>query len=745
MNPGECAGAALNGAELTAKFAAAQSLCQRGRPVEADALCAEILRSDPRHFAAYHLRGHMALQRGDYGLGITFIGLSLKFNPHQPHAHFNIGNAMMATGRVEQALQCYDRALALDGSNAHAMNNRGLALVQLGRLTEALDAYARLLNAYPGDINALFGRGNALMALHRFEEAKQSFSNVLDLDACHCDALLNRGVVLHNLRQLEAALADYERVLRLVPNSTSALSNSANVLLDLRRPEEALRRYEMAGAVCESANNLCGRALALLQLRLHEQAGKAFESALQAAPGHPSALEGLFRCRIESCDWQDFDSLQRQVQALFLRTKNVGFPLTLLLFDDPDLSLQCMRNTIAAKYPQRAEFAEARRQPVAARSGRKRDRIRVAYVSADFREHPVARLLAGVLERHDRKRFEILGVSLQPGVDGEFDRRLRRAFDAYLEVGDLTDAEIAGTLRSREVDIAVDLMGMTEGLRPSIFARGAAAVQVSYLGYAGTMGAPYIDYLVADSVVVPEEFTRGYDERIVRLPGCFLAYDDRREIGPPPSRRQAGLPEQGFVFCAFTQPHKINPTVFRAWMGLLRDVPGSVLWLREMGDFAGTNLRQFALSEGVSPHRLVFAATVNSSSDHLARQALADLYLDTLPYNAHSTACDALWAGVPVLTCAGTSFASRVAASALAAVGLPELVARNLEEYAQRGRELAQNPERLRAVRRHLSRQRSESSLFDTARYTRSLEAAYRTMHERAVRGDSPISFTIRN
>jgi predicted O-linked N-acetylglucosamine transferase (SPINDLY family) len=286
-------------------------------------------------------------------------------------------------------------------------------------------------------------------------------------------------------------------------------------------------------------------------------------------------------------------------------------------------------------------------------------------------------------------------------------------------------------------------MGFTQGMRLGIFAHRCAPVQVNYLGYAGTSGAPYMDYLLADERVIPAAQEDHYAERVVRLPDCYLPNDDRREIGAVPTRVAAGLPEDAFVFCAFTSAHKINPTVFDIWMRLLKAVPGSVLWLRSTAAEALRNLQKEAQARGVEPRRLVFAPHVPSMAAHLARHSLADLYLDTLPYNAHSTTCDALWSGVPVLTCKGASFASRVAASALTAVGLPELITESLLEYERKALELTLEPQLLQGLRQKLARQRVGSPLFDTARYRRHLESAYRAMHERALRGEAPVGFDV--
>jgi predicted O-linked N-acetylglucosamine transferase (SPINDLY family) len=361
------------------------------------------------------------------------------------------------------------------------------------------------------------------------------------------------------------------------------------------------------------------------------------------------------------------------------------------------------------------------------------ERIRIAYVSSDLRDHPVAHLIAGVLDRHDHAQFEIHAISLQSEVKvSETGQRLRRSIEHWHDVSTRTDSEVAQLMRELQIDIAVDLNGHTVGARPGIFAHRAAAVQVGYLGYAGTTGAPYMDYVLADPVVIPPTEERWYTEKVIRLPHCYLPNDDQRAIGPAPTREQAGLPAQGMVFCAFTNAYKINPPVFDIWMRLLREVPQSVLWLRGMGAEARGNLLREAAARGVEAHRLVFAAHVASMAEHLGRHQLADLYLDTLPYNAHSTACDALWAGVPVLTCTGRTFASRVAASALTAVGLPELITQDLQEYEDRALQLAREPQRLRELRLRLAQQRDGSPLFDTRGYCQHLEEAFRAMGVRS-------------
>jgi predicted O-linked N-acetylglucosamine transferase (SPINDLY family) len=348
------------------------------------------------------------------------------------------------------------------------------------------------------------------------------------------------------------------------------------------------------------------------------------------------------------------------------------------------------------------------------------------------------------LEHHDKTRFETTAVSLRAGDGSEMRRRIEAAFDRFIDVQAMSDAQVATMLRELEVDIAIDLNGYAGEKRPGILAHRPAPVQVNYLGYPGTMDVPFINYIIADHVVIPDKHQIHYSEKVVCLPHAYLPNDRKRRIAEKtPSRAEEGLPETGFVFACLNNTYKIGPEMFDVWMRLLRGVDGSVLWLKSTNTAAMSNLRREAKARGVAPERLVFASRVPRAEDHLARLRLADLFLDTLPYNAHATACDALWAGLPVLTCTGNSFPARVGASLLHAIGLPELVTSSLAEYEELALALARNPERLAGIKAKLMRNRDTEPLFDTARFTRDLESAYTAMWERQQAGLPPTSFAV--
>jgi predicted O-linked N-acetylglucosamine transferase (SPINDLY family) len=371
------------------------------------------------------------------------------------------------------------------------------------------------------------------------------------------------------------------------------------------------------------------------------------------------------------------------------------------------------------------------------------DRIRVAYLSTDFGEHAVATQIAGVLERHDRTRFETIAISYGRNDRSATRARLERAFERFIDVESRSDREVASEIRALETDIVVDLTGLTARSRPGILALRPAGLQVQYLGYAGSLGAEYVDYVIADDVVIPEHHRSHYAEKVATLPDTYMPTDSERAIGTRPSRAQAGLPETGFVFCAFNNSYKVSPELFDIWMRLLKAVEGSVLWLPDMNDTTRRNLIQEAEARGVAGLRLVFASYAASGAEHLARLGLADLFLDTRPYNAHSSASDALWAGIPVLTLPGDTFASRVGASLLSACGLAELIADSAQSYEAIALHLASDKAEYAALKAKLERNRTSSVLFDTARFTRHLEAAYATMYEHHQRGGEPRPFRV--
>jgi protein O-GlcNAc transferase len=427
-----------------------------------------------------------------------------------------------------------------------------------------------------------------------------------------------------------------------------------------------------------------------------------------------------------------------ELAARIAQRSSVIPPFTLLSYgSDPALQLECAKRCIedAMRVPA---------QPLGTKTGRHDGKLRIAYLSADFRRHPVASLIAQLIELHDRARFEIVGVSFGPDDQSDMRARLARAFDRFHDVRWQSDREVAELLSRMQVDIAVDLSGHTQDARLGILAYRPAPVQVTYLGYAGTTGAGFIDYVIADETVLPLDQQPFYTERIVHLPDCFLVNDFTRKIAArTPTRREAGLPDEGFVFCSFNNNNKITRPVFEAWMRLLGAVEGSVLWLSQDNVDAKESLRKAAVARGIDPARLVFAPRLDLDEDHLARHRLADLFLDTLPYNAHATASDALWAGLPLLTCRGASFAGRVATSLLHAAGLPELATSDLGEYEALALRLATDASLLRGFRHRLEQNRATCPLFDTDRFRRHIESAYTTMWELQQGGKDPISFSV--
>jgi predicted O-linked N-acetylglucosamine transferase (SPINDLY family) len=677
---------------------------EEGRRDDAERVYQAVLETQPDHVDALHFLGVLRLQRRAFDAAEQLISRAIGQGLQSAEAHFNLGLALTGLRRYEGAVASFDRALDIRPDYADALNDRGVALARLGRHEAAIASFDRALDAKRDFPEALVNRGIALGTADRFEEALSSFEGALALRPGDAYALAKRGKALQALNRYEQAIASYERALAARPADAETLNNRGVAL-------QALNRYEQAIA--------------------------SYDKALSIQPDYRYALGNAAYCRAQICDWRNREDIDRRLGEGVRGGNPVTTPFPFLAFSDsPADQLACARTFIRNRFPPapRQRVSEARRL---------HGRVRIAYLSADFHDHATSYLMAGLFERHDRKRFETIGVSFGSDSQSAMRARLIAGLERFVDVRALSDESVARWLQDAEVDIAVDLKGYTRDARIGILARRPAPIQVSYLGFPGTMGAEHIDYIIADGFVIPADQQVHYAEKIARLPGCYYPNDVTRRIAERvPSRGEAGLPDSAFVFCCFNASYKCSPRLFDIWMRLMHRVEHSVLWLLGQDAVTTDNLRREARARGIDPDRLVFAPKVEQE-EHLARHRLADLFLDTLPYNAHTTASDALWAGLPVVTCVGETFVGRVAGSLLHALGLPELVTYRLADYEALAVRLATEKGPLRRIRDKLARNRLEAPLFDTDRLRRHMEAAYLTMWECYLRGDQPRSFAV--
>lgn len=649
---------------------------------------------------------------------------------------YALGVAQQRAGNMPGAIEAYARCLALDARFPEIHNNLGTALDQVGRLEEAVACFERALALDPVYLRPLVNLGRVLRLQGRAAEATASLERARALSPDNPAALTNLGFVLTDLGRRSEAIGHLRRAVALDPGLAEAHHGLGRALAYAGDPAAARdclkRAIELKPGLLDGYVLL---ASSLMALREFSAAVAILDRYLQQRPDDQNALAAALNCGLNVCDWARVDDTLERMRHLPAGSAHAQPFAIMGISDDPAEHLQAARLRAASLGRER----NALPGPAAARH----ERIRVAYVSSDFFAHATAFLMAELPELHDRSAIEVYGVSFGPDDGSALRRRVLGAFDSWLDAADRSDEEIAAWMREREIDIAVDLKGYTAGARPGIFAHRPAPIQVSYLGYPGTLAAPFIDYLLADPFLIPEAERDFYTEKIAYLPDCYQVNDRRRRIAQrSPGRQEAGLPDEGFVFCCFNVSWKITPPVFEVWMRLLAAVPGSVLWLLADNPWAVENLRREAAARGIAPQRLVFCPREDNEA-HLARHRLADLFLDTFPCNAHTTASDALWAGLPMVTCAGRTFASRVAGSLLHAVGLAELTTPSLDEYARVALELARDPDRLASLRARLMRDREALPLFDTARFCGHLEAAYRHMWQLQQAGRAPETFAV--
>jgi len=719
--------------DIAERFAAAQVLHRQGRLAAARQIYLQILDAQPDHFAALSATGALSGQSGDLRQAVDYFRRAVAVEPANAAAHCNLGLALKQLGQLDAALECFDRAIALDSASAVAHYCRAQTCKDMARTDEALMSYEAAVAINPGFAEAWYSRGMLLHQSARLDAAIASYDRVIRLEPRHFGALANKALSLHSLGRHAEALAGYDQAIAIDPGFAQAICNRGSVLLALDRVEAAIASFGRAIAVkSDYAEAYFNRGYALRIMNRIEEACADYQVVATLAPDFEFLAGARLEASQQICDWTEFDALVAQITAGIESGLRVSHPLILMaLIDSPRLQLQAARAWVSHACPGRDSLG-----PIAPRA--RPEKLRIGYFSADFHEHPLPRLLAELIEIHDRSRFEVIAFAFGPQTHDEVRQRLAQSFDRFIEVRERSSLEIAALARSLDVDIAVDLGGHAYNNRSGIFALRAAPLQVSYLGYLGTMGASYIDYIVADRTVVTAQSEPHFSEKIIYLPDCFQVNDRKRHIAEDRfTRAQLGLPSSGFVFCCFNTNYKIVPATFAGWMRILKNVPGSVLLLYAGYDAVKINLRTQAARGGIDPQRLIFGERL-PPSEYLARYRAADLFLDTLPYNGGTTVSDALWAGLPVLTLAGESFASRVAASLLTAIGLPELIATTQPRYEERAIELALNPERLAQIRAKLKDNRLTSPLFDTPRFARNLEAAYAAIYDRYLAGLPP-------
>ncbi|MBU3627668.1 tetratricopeptide repeat protein, partial [Polynucleobacter sp. AP-Reno-20A-A9] len=616
----------------------------------------------------------------------------------------------------------------IDPNLAEAWSNKGVALKELKRHEEAIAHYDKALGIKPDYAEAALNKGATLKELKRYEEAIAFADQALSIDPNLAEAWSNKGVALKELKRHEEAIAHYDKALGIKPDYAEAWSNKGVVLNELQQYEEAIAHYDKAlGIKPDYAEAWSNKGVVLNELQQYEEAIAHYDKALGIKPDIDWVFGDLLQIKMKTGSWSDMADFLDIISKKVMASEKVAHPFSLLaLSEDAFLHQKCSEIYAQDRYPE--NFALGLIPKTA-----KKEKIRIAYFSPDFRNHPVSFLTSELFEIHDRSRFEVFAFSLKKSPIGdEMNLRLRKGFDRFIDVESMSDKEIAQLARELEIDIAIDLSGPTKYSRAGIFSYRAAPIQVNWLGYPGTMGAEFIDYIVADKIIIPEIHQHFYTEKVAYLPDTYMVDDSKRVASSRVfTREECGLPENAFVFCCFNNDYKFNSNLLDGWSRVLHSVENSVLWIPENNKSFKINITTEFERRDINPLRIIFSQREELMADHLARYALADLFLDTYPYNAHTTTVDSLKVGVPVLTLKGKSFANRVASSLLNAVGLPELITNTEEEYEALAIELAMNTKKLADIKLKLASNRLSTPLFDTPLFAKNIEAAYTKMYER--------------
>lgn len=671
---------------------------QAGRLPQAKTLYQQVLQAAPNNPDALHFMGLLAHQMGEIGMAVAYIQKAITLQPGYISAHNNLGNILQEQGKLDEAAACFKKALSFKHDHSELHNNLGNVFHKQGRLDKAIDCFHRALSLNPNFANAHYNLGSVHQELGNLDEATGSFHKALVLKPEYIQAYNNLGNVLREQGRLDEAVACFHKALMLNPDFSTAHFNLGSAFQEQGRLNESMA---------------------------------CFHKALNLDPDYHAARCLLTHQLQQICDWKNLEKhspiMRQAVREAPTTAENLIHPFTFLALPGSTAMEQkrCAEKWVQSTYQPQINFREKlefdfKRPP--------NEKFSIGYLSADFRNHPVAQLMAEVFELHDRSRFHIVAYSYGLDDSSPMRKRLEKAFDQFVDIRALSYEAAAKRIHKDKIDILVDLTGYTQHNRSAILALRPAPIQVSYLGYLGTMGADFIDYIIADPFLIPPEDKQHYSENIVYLPS-YQANDRQCAVAETPTRTSCGLPAEGIVFCCFNQTYKILPDVFDVWMRLLKAVPGSVFWVYAPNPDTIANLQREAQIRGITPERLIFAETLPLDR-HLARLKCADLFLDTLPYNAGTTASNALWAGLPVITCAGGTFSSRMAGSLLIAMGVPELITYNLDDYYTIALSLATDTGKREQIREKIIANRDATPLFDSKRFTRNLEAAYGEMQK---------------
>jgi len=774
------------------RFALGLSQFQKGQLDEAINTLNSLLSINPNHLDALHLSGVIFGQLKETKKAITNFQKALKINPNDDELHSNLGNAFADDAQFELAVTHFDYAIKLNTNNfvthsnrgraLHALSlfdeaitsynkaitlnknyadvhfNRGITLYTLNRLTEALSSFENAINSRKEYAEAFFNSGIVLQTLMRYEEALTNYKKAIQINPNYAEAHHNCGVVLKELKSLEAsllyydksisinpifveaynnrgilqlelnnpilALVNFDKAISIKPELASAYSNRGNALKELKKYEDALISYEKAIILKNDyAEAYFNKSVVLKELNLIDEAILNLEKVYELNPNFAFLKGLLLHYMMIVCRWDRFNSLSHEIKSDISNLKNSTDPFGLQAFcDEESLLQQAARIFSASKFPKNNLIQQKRRS---------NSKIKVGYLCGEFREHATAILMVNLWELHNRDKFEVIG--LDNGLDdgSKFRKRVLNSLDKVFNISSLNDVEVVNLINNEGIDILINLNCFFGQQRNAVFSYKPAPIQVNYLGFPGTLGTEYMDYIIADEVVIKPTSMNYYSEKIVFLPESYQATDRNRYISEKLFlREELGLPNNGFIFCCFNNNYKITPATFDGWMRILSAVENSVLWLLEDNSHAVVNLKKEAQIRGISPSRLVFAKRIDVT-EHLARQKVADLFLDTLPYNAHTTASDALWAGLPLLTCKGNSFAGRVAASLLEALDVAELVTATQDEYEAKAIDLGNNPIKIKFIKDKIILNKLTKPLFNTKQFTQHIEAAYLEMYKR--------------